>query len=77
MLTRGLLWSPRCLVTLVGEGSTSTLAEQVSVQKVSLTGEGNTSGHYAYWVGDEGIKASYRVPAIGEDPWTSSLHLNM
>lgn len=60
------------LVTLVGQGSTSTLAEQVSVQKVPVQHEGYTTGHYAYWVGDEGIKASYRVPAIGKDPWNKS-----
>ena len=52
-------------IVLVGEGSvaqdpnTSTTMQGVVAQKKPVTGNsGQTEGNYAWWVGDEGVKAS-------------------
>ena len=67
-------------VVLVGNGSTNTTAsrylsgdavlvpkEMISVQSASssLTVE---LGHYAYWVGDEGVKLSAQLPGVNPPP---------
>jgi len=60
------------LITLLGAGSVLAPEDQVQVEKVSVFNHGKKSGTYAYWVGDEGIKASYRVPALNESDWNQA-----
>ena len=49
-------------VTLVGPGSTNeTPSRQVAVPSISLRGTDRSSGRYAYWVGDLGIKANVGI----------------
>ena len=63
-------------VTLVGAGSTdiTVAGNEVKVEKQSISSDGmpgfsgpQTVGNFAYWVGDEGVKAN--VSLI--DPWES------
>jgi len=71
-------------VRLVGEGSvglesqttvttsSSREKEHVRVPLVAVTTTQGTLGHYAYWVGDEGIKLSAYIPSA-ERPTTAEL----
>lgn len=47
--------APSNIVTLV-DNAVENDADKVSVAKVSIEHDGATIGHYAYWVGDEGVK---------------------
>lgn len=64
-------------VFLVGRASVQTDAERIRVAKTNLTAAAGsipgvptqeTIGHYAYWVGDEGIKASASLIDPLQDP---------
>jgi hypothetical protein len=49
--------------TLVGDGSVSGSANYVRAKKIAVPAIENTGGgHFAFWVGDEGVKASLNVP---------------
>ena len=61
-------------VQLVGGGSVDDAEDQVYAEKVDLT-VGNTQGSYAYWVGDEGVKARFDVDVADDAPsetWASA-----
>lgn len=56
-------------IVLVGNGSTNTITSRylegdaVLVPRVSIpSSSGGSSGHYAYWVGDEGVKLTVKLP---------------
>ncbi|WP_435893713.1 hypothetical protein [Oceaniferula spumae] len=57
------------LITLVGEGSVEDATAQVKVRGIDLTKDGKPAGGYAWWIGDEGIKASYYVPEVSDSKW--------
>ena len=66
------------VVTLVGKGSADDTPEhEVKARLVSLSRSGGPpQGAYAYWVGDQGVKASYGVAEHGKnDDWNDSVQL--
>jgi len=60
------------LVTLVGAGSVMDEIDYVKLGKVDLTDNGRITGGYAYWIGDEGIKASYSTPKLNDNEWNKA-----
>jgi len=63
-------------ILLVGSHSVNAATEQVRAPVVTLTGsDGRTSGAYAWWVGDEGVKARFNLdeataaPALANAPF--------
>lgn len=50
-------------VILVGEGSVPS-DQIVKLPRVTITSEDTGINHYAYWIGDEGIKARYNLPEV-------------
>lgn len=66
------------LVTLVGNGSTqATPGNEVKARLVTVKqATGGASGAYAYWVGDQGVKASYGIAGHGaQDDWNDAAQL--
>ncbi len=47
-------------IFLVDYGSVATAAERIKLPKQALSAD-EPSGHYAYWVGDEGVKVSMAI----------------
>ncbi|MCH7227373.1 hypothetical protein [Haloferula sp. A504] len=65
-------------VTLVGKGSAEASPDDEVKARLVTLGDGSerTRGGYAYWVGDQGVKASYGVAEHGErDPWSEASQL--
>ncbi|MGJ8657634.1 MAG: hypothetical protein ACSHX6_14395 [Akkermansiaceae bacterium] len=61
-------------VNLVGEGTVNTDGDFVYAEKVDITNDTGT-GSYAYWVGDEGVKARLDITApsdVVDENWASS-----
>lgn len=66
------------VVTLVGNGSAENSPEnEVKVRLVPVSqANGRTAGAYAYWVGDQGVKASYGITERGApDDWNATAKL--
>lgn len=66
------------VVTLVGSGSVEGLPEnEVKARLVPVSpANGRAAGAYAYWVGDQGVKASYGIAEHGQkDDWNDSAQL--
>jgi hypothetical protein len=53
--------SVRDSVTIVGEGSVTDPDAQVQVGRVAISSDGSETGHFAYWVSDEGVKAKINL----------------
>jgi type II secretory pathway pseudopilin PulG len=65
-------------VTLVGSGSAGNTPEnEVKARLVAVSRSGGqTGGAYAYWVGDQGVKASYGITGQGaQDDWSDAARL--
>ncbi|WP_143158334.1 hypothetical protein [Rubritalea squalenifaciens] len=60
------------LVTLVGEGSVLNPQQQVSVNEIPILNNNQVEGSYGWWIGDEGVKASYYAPELGDDSWNKA-----
>jgi len=66
-------------IRLVGPGSASISTEatdEVVAQRVQVLNDGKESGGYAWWVGDEGVKARFDLSSASEgldppQPWLS------
>lgn len=70
--------SPDGVVTLVGNGSADKTPEnEVKTRLVPVSrATGRTAGAYAYWVGDQGVKASYGIAEQGaQDDWNDAAQL--
>ncbi len=53
---------------LVGENSVTDTTDYVAAPLVSVSGSnGGTEGRYAWWIGDEGTKASVSLPMAGNN----------
>lgn len=66
------------VVTLVGSGTAADSPEdEVKARIVPVAGAtGRTTSAYAYWVGDQGVKASYAITGQGvPDPWNDAAQL--
>ena len=65
---------PDVAVQLVGEGSVEDENTQgVYAPKVAIEDDNNTTtGHYAYWVGDEGVKARFDAIDAHQTPGVNS-----
>ncbi|MBC2595225.1 hypothetical protein H5P28_13235 [Ruficoccus amylovorans] len=48
-------------ILLVGEGSVAEPDDQVQAGRVAISSEGEETGHFAYWVADEGVKAKVNL----------------
>ncbi|MGB0774509.1 MAG: hypothetical protein ACPGUY_01600 [Akkermansiaceae bacterium] len=55
-------------VTMVGKGSVSNPDQHVWASQVPL----QTNGSYAWWISDEGIKASFKAPKLGSHSWNKA-----
>ncbi|MDP0497788.1 MAG: hypothetical protein Q7Q73_16420 [Verrucomicrobiota bacterium JB024] len=53
--------SVRDSITIVGEGSVDDPDSQVEVGRVAISSDGSETGHFAYWVSDEGVKAKINL----------------
>lgn len=66
------------VVTLVGTGSTENTSENEVKARLVPVSQANarTAGAYAYWVGDQGVKASYGIAEHGaRDDWNDAAQL--
>ncbi len=66
------------VITLVGDGSADGTPEnEVMARLVSVIKDGGrTAGAYAYWVGDQGVKASYGIAGHDtQDEWNDLAQL--
>ncbi len=53
---------------LVGPGSTGDESDYVVAPLVEMEGDGgSTTGRYAWWIGDEGVKARANLPLVTKD----------
>jgi hypothetical protein len=67
------------VVTLVGNGSSEGVpGNEVRARLVPVTrADGRAGGAYAYWVGDQGVKASYGIAEQGaRDDWNDLAQLS-
>lgn len=51
-------------ITLVGEGSTNIPEDHIFAERITISNGGIDTGSYAYWVGDEGVKARFDLTKI-------------
>ncbi len=54
-------------VILVGEGSVPS-GQEIKLPRITISNDTNGISHYAYWIGDEGIKARYNLPETPPPP---------
>jgi hypothetical protein len=68
--------APSTAVTLVGAGSVADKADDGTdndfVQIVPTPVSSNDSGNYAWWIGDEGVKAAIQLPIVEENSEAST-----
>ena len=60
------------LITLVGSGSVLENIDHVKLPLVDLSDSDRITGGYTYWIGDDGIKASYSTPTLNDNAWNKA-----